>query len=118
MSSRIFKILPSLDHEELVFLENITQELPDAKLQTFISIYNGKRKGSDTILIGAVIGLLGIGGIQRFMVNQIGMGILFLLTLGLCYIGTIVDLVNYKKIAFEHNQKMAFEALQITKSLS
>lgn len=111
-------MMPSLDYEEVTFLENITRDLDDHKLQTFMSIYNGRRKSADTILIGAILGLLGVGGIQRFMVNQIGMGILFLLTVGLCYIGTIVDLVNHKKLAFEYNQKMAFEALQITKSLN
>lgn len=115
MNSRIFNRMPSLDYEEVMFLENLSKDLTESQLQTFLSIYNGKRKSNDTILIGAVIGLLGVGGIQRFMVGQIGMGILFLLTLGLCYIGTIVDLVNYKKLAFEYNQKMAFESMEFTK---
>jgi len=38
-------------------------------------LYNGERKKSDMILIGGIIGLLGVGGIQRFMIGQIGMGI-------------------------------------------
>ncbi len=118
MNSRIFERMPSLDYEEVMFLENLSKELNEAQLQTFLSIYNGKRKGSDIILIGAVIGLLGVGGIQRFMVGQIGMGILFLLTVGLCYIGTIVDLINHKKLAFEYNQQMAIESLQFTKTIS
>lgn len=117
MSSRIFSILPGLDYEELIFLESITKDMPDDKLRTFASLYNGKRKSPDTIMIGAIIGLLGIGGIQRFLVGQIGMGILFLFTAGLCYIGTIIDLVNYKKLAFEYNQQMAQEALQMTQNL-
>lgn len=117
MKSRIFERMPSLDYEEAMFLENISKDLNEEQLQTFLSIYNGKRQNNDTILIGGLIGLLGVGGVQRFMVGQIGMGILFLLTFGLCYIGTIVDLVNYKKLAFEHNQQKAFESMQITKSM-
>ena len=34
------------------------------------------------------------------------MGILYLLTFGLCYIGTIVDLINYKKLSLERNQEI------------
>ena len=109
--------MPGLDYEELVFLENLTKSLTEDQLKLFISIYNGKRKGPDMILIGGIIGLLGIGGVQRFMVNQIGMGILFLLTAGLCYIGTIVDLVNYKKLAFEYNREMANESMNIAMSI-
>lgn len=118
MNSRIFNLMPGLDYEELVYLENVTKSLSEEELRLFISIYNGKRKGPDMILIGGIIGLLGIGGVQRFMVNQIGMGILFLLTGGLCYIGTIVDLVNYKKLAFEYNQEMANDAFNMTKAMS
>jgi len=29
--------------------------------------------------------------------------------LGLCYIGTIVDMINYKNFAFEYNRKIALE---------
>jgi len=118
MQSRVFNMMPGLDYEELVYLDNLSKDLSDDKLRLFISIYNGKRKGPDMILIGGIIGLLGIGGIQRFMVNQIGMGILFLLTAGLCYIGTIVDLVNYKKLAFEHNREVAHEALNLAQAIN
>ena len=38
--------------------------------------------------------------------------ILYLLTLGLCYIGTIIDLVNYRKLAFEYNQEVAARVLR------
>lgn len=113
----MFNMIPGLDHEEFQFLKMITKDLDDEQQQTFLSIYNGRRQKPDNILIATIIGFLGIGGIQRFMTKQIGMGILFLLTVGLCYIGTIVDLVNYKKLALEHNQEVAREALQMTKSL-
>ena len=51
-------------------------------------------------------GFIGIGGIQRFLLGQIGMGILYLLTWGLCGIGTIIDLINYKKLTLERNQEI------------
>lgn len=37
---------------------------------------------------------LGSLGIHRFYLNDVGMGVLFLLTAGLCGIGTIIDIVR------------------------
>jgi quinol-cytochrome oxidoreductase complex cytochrome b subunit len=53
--------------------------------------------------------------VQRFMTDQIGMGIVYFFTAGFCFIGTIVDLINYKSMANEYNQKMAFESFNIAK---
>jgi hypothetical protein len=43
------------------------------------------------------------------------MGILYLLTAGLCFIGTIIDLINHKKLAFEYNSNVAREIAMIIK---
>ncbi|WP_461486868.1 TM2 domain-containing protein, partial [Pedobacter sp.] len=66
-------------------------------------------------LLFTLLGFLGFAGIQRFVVGQIGMGILYILTCGLCFIGTIIDLINHKQITFEHNQRMVFESMQMVK---
>ena len=112
MSSKLLQMIPGIEANELAYLQIITKDLNDDQLQTFAALYNGERKKSDMILIGGIIGLLGIGGIQRFMIGQVGMGILYLLTMGLCYIGTIIDLVNYKKLTFEFNQQAANNIMQ------
>jgi len=67
------------------------------------------------MLIFCLIGLFAVPGLQRFIIGQIGMGILYLLTAGLCLIGSIIDVVNHKTLAFEHNQKMVFESLQMVR---
>jgi hypothetical protein len=41
------------------------------------------------------------------------MGLLYLFTAGLCLIGSIIDLVNYKAKAFEYNQKVADEVARM-----
>lgn len=117
MRERFFNMIPGLEFEELQFLESIAKDIPEEKLTTFISIYSSKRRSSDTILVGVILGFFCIAGIQRFMTNQIGMGILFLFTAGLCYVGTIIDLINYKKLAFEYNQKAALDALQLIRMI-
>jgi hypothetical protein len=43
------------------------------------------------------------------------MGLLYLFTVGLCFIGSIVDLVNHKDLAMEYNRKIAFESHQMAK---
>ncbi|MCU4165964.1 TM2 domain-containing protein [Carboxylicivirga caseinilyticus] len=107
--NRIFTLLPEAESEEAIFLESLLKDSSDDQVQNFILIYRGRRKDPQTILLTALIGFLGVSGIHRFLVNQIGMGILYLLTGGLCMIGTIVDLVNHKNLAFEYNQRVARE---------
>ncbi len=117
MEDKMFNMIPGMDLEEMQFLKEFTKELEDSQLNTFISIYNGKRQKPDMILITALLGFFGLAGVHRFLLGQIGMGILFLLTAGLCFIGTIVDLVNYKRLTFEFNQQAAYEALRMTQSI-
>lgn len=45
-------------------------------------------------LLLACIGFIGIGGIHRFYADKYGTGVLWLLTGGLLFIGTIVDVVK------------------------
>lgn len=111
MKPNLINLIPALEGEELVYLQSLTRELPEDKLQSFIAVYNGKRRKADEILLGCVLGFICVGGIQRFMIKQNGMGLLYLFTGGLCLIGTIVDLVNHKRLTFEYNQQMAREAM-------
>jgi len=92
--------------------------MTDNQAQQFANIYNVRRKDPQTILLVTLIGFLGVSGVQRFLTNQIGMGLLYLFTGGLCVIGTIIDLVNYKKIAFEYNYSVAQQVAASVKSSS
>ena len=82
----------------------------------FIMVYNGKRRKADQILLGCVLGFVLVSGVQRFMLGQIGMGLLYLFTGGLCFIGTIMDTVNHKRLTFEYNQDMARESMAMVYS--
>lgn len=114
--ANIFELMPMLQGEELAYIQNIIKDMNEDQQRLFANVYNVRRKDPQLILLLAVVGFVGIAGIHRFVVGQIGMGLLYLLTAGLCFIGTIVDLVNYKRIAFEHNMMVALEVSKIVKT--
>ncbi len=105
--ANIMQLLPDLEGDEQVFVQGLIKEMDDDKAQMFANTYRSRRKDPTTLLLVSLIGFIGIAGIQRFMVGQTGMGLLYLFTGGLCGIGTIVDIVTAKKIAFSHNQAQA-----------
>jgi TM2 domain-containing membrane protein YozV len=99
--------MPEIMGEEQMYVSGLIKNLTDEQARQFANIYRTRRRDPQTILLLTLVGFLGVNGIQRFITDQIGLGILYLLTGGICLIGTIIDLVNYKKIAFEYNQKQA-----------
>ncbi len=103
----IFQLLPTLEGEEMQYVQSLINDMTDTQAQQFAMAYSARRKDPSTILILALVGFLGIAGIHRFMLNQIGMGILYFFTGGLCAIGTIVDLINNRKLCFEYNSVVA-----------
>ncbi|MBL1214967.1 MAG: TM2 domain-containing protein [Ignavibacteriae bacterium] len=111
--ANIFNLLPEIMGDEQVYVSGLVKDMSDEKAQQFANIYRVRRKDPQTILLLTLVGFLGIAGIQRFIVDQIGLGILYLLTAGICFIGTIIDLVNYKSIAFEYNQQQAHQVAQL-----
>jgi TM2 domain-containing membrane protein YozV len=98
--------------DESQYISQIIEDMPDEKAKLFANIYRSRRRDPVLLLILALIGLFGVAGIHRFFVGHIGMGILYLFTAGLCLIGTIVDMINYKNFAFEYNRKVAQEILK------
>lgn len=103
----VYELMPEIMGEEQIYIANVIKNMDEKQSQQFANIYRARRRDPQVILLVTLVGFLGIAGIQRFLTDQIGLGILYLLTGGICLIGTIIDLVNYKKIAFEYNQKQA-----------
>lgn len=113
--ARIIEVLPELTGEEMLYVQNLIKDMSDEQARSFAGVYRARRKDPQLILILTLLGFVCFAGIQRFVLNQIGMGILYILTFGLCWIGTIIDLVNYQKMAFEANRKVADEVAVLIK---
>jgi len=111
--AKVLKYLPELAGEELIYIAEVYKEMTEEEAEQFAKIYRLRRRDTTLVLVTALCGLLILPGLQRFILGQIGMGILYLFTIGLCFIGSIVDLINYQKMAFEYNSKVAKEVLLI-----
>jgi TM2 domain-containing membrane protein YozV len=107
--ARVIDVLPEVTGEEMIYIQNLIKDYDDDKAKSFASVYRTRRKEPQLILILTLLGFFGFAGIHRMLTDQIGMGILYFFTVGLCFVGTILDLVNYQKLAFEYNQRVANE---------
>lgn len=114
----VMQLLPMLEPDEMVYVQNIVKDMTDAQAQQFAALYTNRRKETTLVLIATVVGFFGVAGIQRFLTNQTGMGLLYLFTLGFCFIGTIIDLVNFRSIALEYNIGIAQQSASLVKSMS
>jgi TM2 domain-containing membrane protein YozV len=109
----VLRHLYDVTPEELMTINARTKGFNDDELAQFCMIYRSKRKDPQLILILCLLGLVGIAGLQRFIIGHIGMGVLYFFTAGLCFIGTIVDTINHKELALEYNAKMITETLSM-----
>jgi len=114
--ANILQLMPYLEGDELIYVQQLINDFDDNKAQQFAAVYSTRRKDPTTIMILALLGFFLIAGVQRFILNQIGMGILYFLTGGLCLVGTIIDLVNHRKLSFEYNSTQAQQVASLVKN--
>ena len=100
--SKVLQYLPELEDEEQLYVAQLLKDMTEKQAQQFAHVYLARRRDPMHILLLALAGFVGIAGAHRFYLEQIGMG-------GLCVIGTIIDLVNYKDLAFRYNRSKADE---------
>jgi len=109
----ILKYLYDVTPEELITINSRIKDFNEDELAQFCMIYRSKRKDPQLILILCLLGLVGVAGIHRFVIGNIGLGVLYFFTAGLCFVGTIMDAVNYKQLAMEYNAEMITETLSM-----
>lgn len=118
MDKNLLLSLPGIESEEMLFIQEAIKDLSEESQRNFLLLYQGRRKDPQIILICCIVGFVGLAGVQRFILGQIGMGILYFFTAGLCFVGTILDLLNYKKLTLEFNQSQIIECKLLASSLN
>lgn len=111
--ARMIDYLPELEGDEAAYISKVMESMDDETADRFARVYRARRKDPQIILLTCIVGFFGVAGVHRFIIGQVGMGILYLLTAGLCFIGTIVDIINYKNLAFEYNRDIARDAVSL-----
>jgi TM2 domain-containing membrane protein YozV len=113
----MYSSLPGIQPDELLVIQAVIKDMNDTQRQQFFAFYKSRRKDQQMLLIMTLIGFFGFAGIQRFVTGDIVMGIIFFITMGFCGIGTIVDLINIRKITSDFNQKEAVETANLVKMM-
>ena len=111
--SKVIKYLPELEGDEQLTVAQIFKNLSDEQAAQFANVYRQRRKDETTTLLTTLLVFLGIGGVNRFYLGQVGMGLAFLLTAGFCLIGSIIDIFNYKSLASNYNEKQAYQVAEL-----
>ena len=101
--------------EEDSFLHHASAGLTHNQVNTFMAVYASRRKNPMDVLVGALFGFMGLAGVHRFMTGDVFLGILYLLTGGFLGIGTLIDVISYRKITNDYNRHLAYDCYQIAK---
>lgn len=105
--SKVLKHLPELEGDEQVEVARLLNKMNDEQAEHFARIYRSRRRDPIHILILTAVGLVGIAGLQRLYLEQVGLGLVYLLTGGICLIGTIYDLVKFRDLTQRYNRDVA-----------
>lgn len=102
------------------FLMDISKKMPPARLleienmvmnmdeSQFMHVAAGDYKDPTTMLLISIF--VGEFGVDRFMLGDIGMGVLKLLTGGVCGVLWIIDIINSGSVTREYNYKQFMDA--------
>ena len=107
--SKVIKYMPELQGDEQLTIARIMTDMTEEQAEQFSRVYRQRRKDETSVLLATLVAFLGIAGVNRFYLGQIGMGLAYLFTFGFCWIGTIVDIFNYRSLTTAFNEKQALD---------
>lgn len=97
--------LPKADAIEIAYFRKSIADLSPAQKEEVFRRYQHDRVNPNLVLAFALIGIFfAFSGVHRLILGQIGMGILYFFTGGLCLIGNIMDAANYRELSWKGNK--------------
>lgn len=105
--------LPNVEAEEVAFLEQITNKISEEEKTQFYFLYASRRRNPIHTLLATLCGFVGFAGVQRFLVGNVVLGVLYFITGGFLFVGTIWDLLSYKRLTANYNNQTAYECLRL-----
>lgn len=105
--SKVLQYMPELEGEEQLHVARLMTDMTEEQAERFAHVYRSRRKDPTITLVTTLLGFFVIAGVHRFMLGQIGMGLLYLFTGGFCLVGTIIDSFNYKELTYRFNREQA-----------
>ncbi len=111
--SKIIKYLPELDGDEQVFVARLMTDMTEEQADQFGRVYRERRKDPTTVLLLTLGAFVGVAGLNRFFLGQIGMGLAYLFTAGFCLVGSLFDLFNHKALAARFNEEAALDVAEL-----
>jgi TM2 domain-containing membrane protein YozV len=94
---RFLAYFPKITPEEYAFVLPLIVRLSEQQAKEFLSLYSENRFDAQTYTLLSALGFIFTPGLQRFYVGEWALGILYMFTCGLFFIGTIVDLIQAKE---------------------
>jgi TM2 domain-containing membrane protein YozV len=98
--------------QDVTRLEELKRGLTDSERMELDMQIRTQLKDTGTMAAIACLGFIGIAGIHRFMMGKIATGIVWLVTVGICWIGTIIDLINMGSMVREYNHQVEYNMIQ------
>ena len=105
--------MPELQGDEQLTIAKIITGMSEQQVEQFARVYRERRRDESVVLFTTLLAFVGLAGMNRFYLGQIGMGIVYFFTAGFCLIGAIVDMFNYKAMTNAFNQDQAIEVAML-----
>ncbi len=104
---KVMRYIPQAQGPERTYLYRLAKYSTDDEFAHFAQLYLIQRKDAGITLILCVLGFLGLPGIHRFYLRKYATGVMYLLSGGLIWFCTIIDLFLYRDLVNYTNMMIA-----------
>ncbi len=115
--AKVIKYAPELEGDEQLYVAQLMKNMTEEQAEQFARVYRERRKDPQLILFTDLLGFIGVSGIHRFLLDQMFLGLIYLMTVGFCGVGTILDVFQHKKLTTRYNKNRADDVAMLIKQV-